>query len=243
MYIQSQNRGLQIPLNNAIEDSRTMSSNVSVQINFMPLFLLFIIISSILTCFIFFIIEGRIVNYIPTISEIATSSPNSDVFSIFQAVSSIFLIIIFTLYISAVDTWNAISPLSVIICRVLSYLSPLCFLAFSCCSIEDNHLVHNLSLVFMSFSFFAFFAITLLQMRKILVKSVLLMRSIFLFVIFLSFLSILFFTIFDDVSNSLYAITEYVFFTFSGAFILSFSKDLSLIRLQVVTLDNNNNEQ
>lgn len=237
MQIQSHNRGLQIPLNNAIEDVRTVSTSISVQVKFIPLFLILIILSSIIICFILFIIEGRMIGYIPTISELATSSPNSDIFSILQSVASIFLIILFTLYVSAVDTWNAISPLSVIICRVLGYLCPIFLLIFSSCSLEDNYLVHNISFIFVSFSFFAFFAITLLQMKGVLVKSVLFMRSFFLFVIFLSFGSILFFTISNKLSNSIYAITEYIFIIFTGAFILSFSKDLSLIRLQVVTLD------
>lgn len=237
MQYHSQSRGLQIPLNNAIEDIRSTSTSISIQVNFMPLFLIFIVFSPIIICFILFIIEGRINDYIPTISEIATSSPNTDIFSIFQTISSIFLLILFTLYVSAADTWNAISPRSVIVCRALAYICPLCLLIFSCCSLEDNYYVHNISFICVSFSFFAFFAITLLQMRNILVKSILIMRSIFLFVIFISFVLILFFTLFNKVSNTLYAISEYIFILFTGAFILSFAKDLSLIRLQVVTLD------
>lgn len=237
MKISSHNRGLQIPLSSAIEDIRNKSTAIFVQIKYMPLLIIFLLLSSIIICLIFFVIEDRMTEYIPTISEIATSFPNADIFSIFQAICAIFLTVLFTLYISAADTWNAIDHRSVIICRIIGCICPIFLILLSCFSLEENYYIHIISFVLVSFSFFAFFAITLLQMRNILVKSILLIRSIFLFIIFLSFISILIHTSFNTVSSPINAISQYVFFFFTGAFILSFSQDLSLVRLQVVTLD------
>ncbi|OHS93627.1 hypothetical protein TRFO_11612 [Tritrichomonas foetus] len=239
MLVRSSNHGLQIPLGNIIENTRNTATSINIQISYLPLLIAIILLSAILICFGLYVIEGRITDCLPTISETATTSPNSDVFSIMASTSSLFLAVLFTLYISAADVWNVMSKNTIYACRILTVIIPICFIMLSCCTLEDHFLVHSISAFLFFGGFIIFFILSLSQMKKALVKYIFWIRVILIFLTGLSFIAIACSTtIFHETwATTINTLGEYTFMLFVGIYILTWAKELSLVRLQVVLTD------
>lgn len=245
MKIPDRTYGLRTPVcADDIHDS-LYSRPIPGRIDLVPFFIAAsFFVDSILT-FCLYGLQGRYTIYIPPISETSTTFPNNALYSVLFTIDAFLLGILLTIYISACDAWNLMSPTYVFVGRLLTIISPFCLVVLSCVTIEDQYMTHMIATQLFFASVIVFFATTFFALKKKMTRKLLIGRALILILALISFsVMLVVATLMDSIlASSIYAVSEYLLaFTFL-AYLMTMKTELSLIHLQVMILNENYSDE
>ena len=214
------------------------NNNIEIQIgldSFSVLIFLYPIIA-VLICLILFIMEGRFAGYLPTVSETGTESPNAQVFSHANGMSSIttfytqFLLIIF------IKIYQENNEFLIFLLKILMLntfigvfgvgMSPLNELKY-------HHYIFAL-LGFLSMIIFQFLTYLIIKNQNLIrIRSIL---------ICLEFISIILFSFSNHISNNRYCITistigEYILLLSIQTYLLTFKSELKSLKMTLSIIE------
>lgn len=234
--------GLRAPLaSHSYEITQTIKSQLvfGMRVDFLPLVIAALVFAVSAVCMSLFILQGRYTAYLPTISETAAGSPNATVFAMAMTAASALLILLLTLYVSALDCWNELSRAKEVFLRVTSYLSGLFMVLVAAVNIGEELIAHMVIAILYFFTMMVLvIAITAIA-RKHCNKKTLIVRILCLVVVVIGFC-------FVSVSGSFYksckgttinTVGEYLFFVAVAVLMLTFRDEMQRVKLHVVVTD------
>ena len=233
--------GLRAPLASHSRDTvKSMKTQLmfGLRIELLPLIAAAMIFSGSLLCGVLFVLQGRYTAYLPTISETAAGYPNATVFGVMMSIAAACLMLILTLYVSALDCWNELSRAKEVYLRLLSYSCALLTVLVGSVNLGEELLAHMIiAILFFFLTTILMISVTAIakeRQKKTFVLRVFACVCLVIGFCMVTFVGSLLKTCLGATINTA---GEYVFFVAIFMFFCSFGDELSRVKLHVVVTD------